>query len=434
VGLGWVGTAAKLGSSHLMFWLGAVLLFYIPSGIVITHLASEMPLEGGLYQWAKLRFGALAGFLVALNIWTNNVLIISQLGIQSADSLAYALSASGAWIAGNKLAISAATVIIVCGLMLVAWRGLTLGKWINAVGGLGVLFLFASLIFVGFLRWFHGGAVMAPVALMPPALTLFNLNILGKMAFGALSGMDGAAIFSGECKDANVARVIRRSVWVAAPVISAIFILGTASVLAFVKPDAVDLVAPMLQVLSLGAPQLRALAAALLVVTLLAGNSLGFSVIIRLPMVAGWDHLLPSWFSRLHPRYRTPSGSVVVVGAVSFGFAMLANFAGGNQEAYQLLNNTGGITFALAYLAMFAIPLVASGEKPSLTVRIAAASGFLMTLLYVVLSVFPIVQVENAGRFTAQIIAVVLGLQCAGALYYWRAARRTKTLHPDQDR
>ena len=33
VGLAWVGTAAQLGSSHVMFWLGAVLLFYVPSGI-----------------------------------------------------------------------------------------------------------------------------------------------------------------------------------------------------------------------------------------------------------------------------------------------------------------------------------------------------------------------------------------------------------------
>jgi hypothetical protein len=35
VGLFWVGTAGKLGSSHVMFWMFGVLLFYIPSGIVV---------------------------------------------------------------------------------------------------------------------------------------------------------------------------------------------------------------------------------------------------------------------------------------------------------------------------------------------------------------------------------------------------------------
>src|ERR1051325_2328020 len=73
VGLFWIGTAGKLGSSHVMFWLAAVLLFYIPSGVVVAHLVKEMPLEGGLYQWAKLRFTPLTGFLVAMNIWMMNL-------------------------------------------------------------------------------------------------------------------------------------------------------------------------------------------------------------------------------------------------------------------------------------------------------------------------------------------------------------------------
>ncbi len=64
VGLYWIGTAAKLGSAHVMFWLPAVIFFYIPSGIVVVHLSREMPLEGGIYQWAKLRFGLAAGFLL----------------------------------------------------------------------------------------------------------------------------------------------------------------------------------------------------------------------------------------------------------------------------------------------------------------------------------------------------------------------------------
>jgi hypothetical protein len=53
VGLAWIGTAGKLGASHLLFWIGAIGLFYIPSAAVVIHLNNEMPLEGGLYQWAK---------------------------------------------------------------------------------------------------------------------------------------------------------------------------------------------------------------------------------------------------------------------------------------------------------------------------------------------------------------------------------------------
>jgi len=60
VGLPWVGVAAKLGSAHVVFWLAAIVFFYIPSAIVVIYLNRLMPLEGGLYQWAKLRFGDLA--------------------------------------------------------------------------------------------------------------------------------------------------------------------------------------------------------------------------------------------------------------------------------------------------------------------------------------------------------------------------------------
>ena len=112
-------------------------------------------------------------------------------------------------------------------------------------------------------------------------------------------------------------------------------------------------------------------------------------------------------------------------------FVILANLGAGNQEAFQLLDNTGGILYALVYLAMFAIPLVARGEKPSRGVRAAALSGFLMTLLYIVLSVFPIIDVKSPWQFTAKIIAVAGGLEFAGAAYYWRATRVQSPLPAD---
>src|SRR5436190_12261289 len=105
VGLYWVGTAGKLGSSHVMFWLSAALLFYVPSGIVVAHLVKQMPLEGGLYQWAKLRFSPLVGFLVAMNIWVYNILIVCKVGVIVTDNAAYALGSSGIWLLSSKPAI-----------------------------------------------------------------------------------------------------------------------------------------------------------------------------------------------------------------------------------------------------------------------------------------------------------------------------------------
>src|ERR1700721_703345 len=91
MGIAWVGAAAKLGSSHVVFWLLAVVLFYIPSAIVVAHLSRRMPLEGGLYQWAKLGFGERTGFLVAWNLWIYAMILTSEIGLMAATNIAYAL-------------------------------------------------------------------------------------------------------------------------------------------------------------------------------------------------------------------------------------------------------------------------------------------------------------------------------------------------------
>src|SRR5438132_5249480 len=68
VGSSWVGAAAKLGQAHLFFWLLAILLFYVPQDAVVNYLSKRMPLEAGIYQWAKLAFNEFAGFIVAWHL------------------------------------------------------------------------------------------------------------------------------------------------------------------------------------------------------------------------------------------------------------------------------------------------------------------------------------------------------------------------------
>ena len=77
----------------------------------------------------------------------------------------------------------------------------------------------------------------------------------------------------------------------------------------------------------------------------------------RLPMVAGWDGLLPAWFTRLHPKFHTPYNSIFFVGAITLAFTLIGHIGVGVQEAFQLLENTAGIFYAFTYLALFAIPL-----------------------------------------------------------------------------
>src|SRR5450432_3727642 len=79
VGSQWVGVAAKLGRAHVVFWLVAMLLFYLPLAAVVIYLNRLMPLEGGLYQWAKEGFGEMAGFLIAWNLWVYAVVVVGAI-------------------------------------------------------------------------------------------------------------------------------------------------------------------------------------------------------------------------------------------------------------------------------------------------------------------------------------------------------------------
>ena len=51
-------------------------------------------------------------------------------------------------------------------------------------------------------------------------------------------------------------------------------------------------------------------------------------------MVAGWDDLVPGWFTRLHARYKTPVNSIVLVGASALAFGLLGIARDGHQQGW----------------------------------------------------------------------------------------------------
>src|SRR5262245_38814791 len=115
----------------------------------------------------------------------------------------------------------------------------------------------------------------------------------------------------------------------------------------------------------------------------------------------------------------------------------LAGIVGvGEQEAYQLLQNAAGSFYAITYLVMFAIPIYGlRGVKPRppLWLIIASGSGFLMTLLYIIVSVFPIVQVKSRASFTAKVSCVIIAANIFGAAIYRFAQRRRRARELGED-
>ena len=437
VGTIWVGTAAKLGHSQIIFWLLAILLFYLPLAAMVIFLNRLMPLEGGLYQWAKLAFNDLVAFMVAWNLWIFGILILSGIGLIVTTNISYAIGPRAAWMQSSKWFITVISSALVFAMMTAATRGLALGKWVHNAGGLMLMTTFAALILLPFLGLARGTlAEYHPLAVTLPSLSrqqaLFNLNVFSKLALGALTGFEYIAILAGETR--APARNIGRSVMIAAPIIAAMFILGTSSVLAFVSPDRVDLIGPIPQVLSIGfgsfgwVSKIVSLAILGVVVRQIALMSIYFAGNTRLPMVAGWDRLLPAWFTRLHAKYKTPVNSILFVGAVTLGFGLASLMGVGEQEAFQLLDNTAGIFYASTYMVLFAIPVIglkAFGVRAPLWLKLACGSGFLVSLLYIGFTIVPIIAVESRLSFAAKIIAVVVIANGVGASIFLVGRKRS---------
>jgi amino acid transporter len=436
--LDFFGTAAKAGSAHVAFWLAAFILFFIPLAMVVAHLNRLMPLEGGLYEWARLAFGDQVGFLVAWNLWLFVMLYVAVIGLVTTTFVAYALGPAGAWIASSRWLILAVSFGSIAAMMWLAALGLRVGKWLSNAGSIATLITLALLIATPLLnRWRGTLSEYQPLRLVMPPLTVFSLSVFTKMMFGALSGFEYVAIFAGECR--NPARNLTRSVLITAPFIALIYIFATSSILAFVSPEAVDVVGPIPQALRLGARGFGfaglagfvvPLAIVLLFLNYPTSFSVYFSASARLPMVAGWDHLLPDWFTRLHSKYKTPVNSILFLGAVTLAGSAAALIGVGPQEAYELLLTWAFTFYAIAYLALFAIPFLSRkdrGLRPRWWLRLAAVSGFLMTLVYVVLSIFPIIDVESSWGYSLKIATVVLGANVLGWILY-RAGRRKGSL------
>jgi len=433
VGLPWIGVAAKQGPSHVVLWLLAMALFYLPSAVVVTYLNRLMPLEGGLYQWAKLGFNPLVGFLVAWNLWLFAILNSSEIGLQVTQYIGYLVGPGADALISAPWFIGLANAVLIGGLVALTTVGLGAGKWLHKASGVLMLGTFAAIIVLPW--WNRARGTLPhydPLPLEAPVFSLMTLNLLGKMGFGALGGFEYVAIHAGESREP--AKSIARSVVLAAPIIATMFILGTSAVLALVPSDQIDLIAPIPQVLSLGFAPLGVPAVAPLVIIALLLIRIGQSSVMfggntRLPMVAGWDSLLPEWFTRLHARYRTPVNSILFVGATTLALSIAGLIGVGKQEAFQLLWVSSGVFYALTYVVLFAIPLFGLRDvkpRPPLWLQAAAWSGLAMTLLYVALSIVPLVQVQSRALFAVKISGLIVVTNAIGLAIFVGAARRRR--------
>jgi amino acid transporter len=197
VGSSWVGVAGGLGPAQSLTWVAAMVLFYVPMAASVICLNGRMPLEGGLYVWAREAFGDLGGFLTAWNLWVYGIAVTATILYAIPTELKYLIGPAAAWLPENRLASLAIVTTLIAAITFAALRGLELGKWIHNVGGIAMLIVFAALILLPLWAWAHHAPLhYTPFSVAAPQINMRSLALFGQMLFGALCGLEYIAILA----------------------------------------------------------------------------------------------------------------------------------------------------------------------------------------------------------------------------------------------
>src|SRR5574341_2114607 len=310
VGLRWLTTAAsQFGLASLLLWVVAMVIFFLPSAMVVRELADIDPGSGGIYRWVCSAFGARQGFVAGWGYWVNNLFYFPSLLVATAAIAAYAGRPRFVQLgddAGFIAVVSLAGLWLAVGLNLV---GLRVGKWLQNLGAYGTWV--PLVLFVGLAAWSlvrHGGATpFVARDLVPHKFDFQSINLFGTMLF-PFGGLELAPTLGGEIHDP--AATLRRGIVLSGVAIVAMYVLGTAAMLVALPAATVSITNGMPQataalVARLGYDALApvtAVVALLLVLGNLGGVGAWLAGSARLPYAAGVDRALPEAFSRVHPK------------------------------------------------------------------------------------------------------------------------------------
>ena len=448
VGLRWIARSARAGEPTVVLWVLAWLFFFLPLAAAVIELSSRHPEHGGLYAWTRRAFGPVHGFICGWCLWVNNLFYFPSLLLFAAANLLLLFGPAAGGLTDSRAYAVTFVLVVLWGTVALNIVGLGAGRLLQSAGSVST-WIPAALLIVGGAVTFAtvGSATTFTVETMTPRTDALDTIALWSAMCFAFSGFEISSLVGGEVKDPR--RTIPRGIIIAGLAATAIYILGSASVLISVPAaalqelsgiaDAVDRAGTQLGLAGMGA-----VTGGMLALGSIAGNNSWFGGAARIPFAAGVHQVLPAAFARLHPKYQTPVTAIVVQGAVAtaiFLASVFVSLTGGTtsiQEAYDILVNLTILVYFVPYLYLF--PTLVrlrrlagpAGEDGVLRVpggrfglRLLATAGFLATAISVALVFVPPPDTINVLNYEANLIGqagVVIGV---GIGLYWWSSRRS---------
>ncbi len=435
----WIAAAAHNGTSSISLWLLAAVLFFVPMALVINELSSRFPEEGGLYVWSKEAFGDFHGFVAGWTYWVYTIFYFPGLLLASASMSAYVLGGKGAELAQDRTFLLAGSLVLLAVAVILNIVGLNIGKWLQNAGGVATYAPLMILVAIAGVLWLKNGSTthFTRVNILP-TWDWDTVNFWSQIAF-AFTGLELVSAMSGEIRDPR--RTLPRALIAAAALIAAMYIIGTISLLSLVSAADVDPKSGVFHAITVGSTALKigfvGILAALLVTVGNAGG-VGSTVagIARVPFVVGIDRYLPKAFGKIHPKWRTPYISILVQAVLSALVLLISQINETTRGAYQVVIDITIILYFIPFLYMFgaAIKLanrpdrnanphavLIPGGKPGVWIACGLASA--VTVLSIIVSVFPPGDSSNRFLFVVKVAGSTIFAIAIGLVLYFRGAR-----------
>jgi amino acid transporter len=369
----------------LLLILVIPLVWGVPLALVCTELASAIPEEGGAYAWVERGLGPFWAFQAG---WWSSLSGVVDTAVYVVLAVTYANS----WLGQPPLVAWLMSVGVITFFAALNLRGLRLMALSSAGFAVVILVPCVVLTALGLAAWEQNP--FAPM-LRPGASTAASLGAGLTIAIWFYSGYESMSTMAGEVAEPQ--RVIPRALLLSLPVVVAVYFFPTLSGLASVgrwaewSPDGLTLVGVARE---LGGPLLGVAAMAAALVSSLALYSAYLASCSRTTLVMAQRGHLPSVFARVHPRFGTPYGSILVAAVLH---AILAT----GSFAFLLVIDV--LLFVLSYVLIFVTGFVLRSKEPGLPrpFRVPVGTGGMAVLAAVPVIVALVFLVANGARTLA---------------------------------
>ena len=389
----------------LLLILAIPLVWGAPLALVCAELASAIPDEGGSYVWVERGLGRFWAFQAG---WWSSLSGV----VDTALYVVLAVTYANTWLGQPPLVTWLMSVGVIATFATLNIRGLRSMARTSVVFAVIILLPCLVMTILGLAAWRENPFL--PV-LRPDQSAATSLGLGLTVAIWFYSGYESMSTMAGEVAEPR--RVIPRALLISLPAVIAIYFLptmaGLASVGRWTEWDADAGITLVDVARELGGPVLGMAMMTGAVVSSLALYNAYLASCSRTTLVMAEHRLLPRSFARVHPRFGTPVGSILIAAVLH------AALAGGTFEALLVIDV---FLFVLSYVLIFAASVALRIREPDLErpFRIPVGTAGLVVVTGVPTLVAILFLLANG----MQTLALGAAAAVTGPPAYWLVARR----------